>query len=83
MASKYVAFYNSILFPFDDVKQFATDVMGYRLVRINYGGWDVFINGKAVAHYSEEFTEEQVERDYFNTFFSKNTYKNLHFYQLI
>lgn len=86
MASKYVAIYNGHAYPFDDEREFAKKMMGFNVVDHPSGGWDVIINKKVVAKYSGEYyTEEEVENDYFRSgnFFKKNTYKNLHFYQLI
>ena len=83
MASKYLAIYNGKPFPFDDEREFAKKMMGFKIVQHQDGGWDVIINKKVVAKYSSEYTEEEAEKDYFRTFFIKNTYKNLHFYQLI
>ena len=82
--AKYLAVYNGMVFPFDDLKEFAIKVMGYKIVQNNRGAWDVIINGKEVAHYGSEYTLEEVERNVLNAqFFHKYTFKNLHFYQLI
>ena len=83
MASKYIAVYNGNMFPFDDKIDFATKIMGYKLSQNENGSWNVIINGEIVAKYSNEYTKEEVEKAYFKDFFSKNTYKNLKFYQLV
>lgn len=83
--SKYLAIYNGMMFPFDNLKEFATKVLGYKIIQNCHDAWDIIINGKEVAHYSDEYTLEEVEKDFFSVdkFFSKFTFKNLHYYQLI
>lgn len=81
-ASKYICIYNDMIFPFNDKKEIATSIMGYKLIKKDNGKWDIIINGKEVAHYSEEFTKEEIEKNFFSTFFQKFTFANLHFYNL-
>ena len=83
MASKYICIYNGMTFTFDDKIEFATKFMGYKLNQRKNGAWDVIINREEVAHYSNEYTREEIEIDFFRNFFVKFTFKNLHFYQLI
>lgn len=82
--SKYVAIYNGMPLPFDDLKNFAKTVMGFRVVQNDRGTWDVIVNGEQVAGYTDEWTRQEVEDDYLNTrFFGKFTRPNLAFYKLI
>lgn len=82
--SKYVALYNGMPIPFDDLKGFAKTVMGFRVVQNDRGSWDVIVNGEEVAHYTDEWTRREVEDDYLNaSFFRKFTRQNLAFYKLI
>lgn len=82
--SKYVAIYNGMPLPFDDLKNFAKTVMGFRVVQNDRGTWDVIVNGEQVAGYTDEWTRQEVEDDYLNTrFFGKFTRLNLAFYKLI
>ena len=83
--AKYLAIYNGMMFPFDDLKEFAIKILGYKIIQNCRGAWDIIINGEEVAHYSNEYTLEEVERNFLSeqTFFFKFTFKNLHYYQLI
>ena len=83
--TKYLAIYNDMMFPFDNLKEFATKVLGYKIIQNCRDAWDIIINGEEVAHYSDEYTLEEVEKDFFSihSFFPKFTFKNLHYYQLI
>lgn len=82
--SKYVAIYNGMPLPFNDLKEFAVKVMGFKVIRNDRGTWDVIVNGEEVAHYTDEWTRKEIENDYLNSsFFSKFTRRNLAFYQLI
>lgn len=81
--SKYIAIYNGLPIPFDDIGDFARKVMGFRVVQNDRGSWDVIVNGQEVAHYTDEWTQEEVEKDYRKSFLSKWTRKNLAFYTLV
>lgn len=81
--SKYVAIYNGMPLPFDDLKDFARKVMGFRVVQNDRGTWDVIVNGERVASYTDEWTPDEVEEDYLKGFMSKWTRKNLVFYELV
>lgn len=81
---KFIAIYNGMPLPFDDIADFAKRVMGLKVVKNYRGTWDVVVNGEEVAHYTDEWTKEEVERDYLNGgFFKKWTRKNLAFYRLV
>lgn len=47
------------------------------------GGWDVFLLGKEVAHYTNEWTRAEVLKDYFMDFERKNNWKNIEYYTKI
>lgn len=82
--SKYVAIYNGLPIPFDNLKDFARTVMGFRVVQNDRGSWDVIVNGEKVAGYTDEWTRQEVEDDYLkSSFFGKFTRPNLAFYKLI
>lgn len=81
--SKYIAIYNGMPIPFDDIADFAKKVMGFRVVKNERGAYDVIVNGQEVAHYTDEWTPEEVEKDYLRGFMSKWTRKNLAFYTLV
>lgn len=84
MAAKYLAIYNGMPLPFDDFKVFAVKILGYRIIKNCRGEWDIIINEKEVAHYTDAWTLDEVEKDFFSErFLSKFTFKNLHYYQLI
>lgn len=84
MASKFLAVYNGVMLPFDDEYEFAVKIMGFKIEwNEENNDWDVIINGKEVAHYSNEYTLEEIKKNYFRSFFTKNTFSNLHFYKLI
>lgn len=85
--SKYLALYNGIPMPFDDIRVFAKNVMGFRIERNELsGGWKVYLNGKPdTMGYTDEWTEQEVEDDYLkeSNFIARNTYSNLTFYKLL
>ena len=82
--AKYVAIYNGLPIPFDDLKDFAKKVMGFKVVQNDRGSWDVIVNGEEVAHYTDEWTRREVEDDYLKpSFFGKFTRQNLAFYTLV
>lgn len=60
--------------------------MGFRIERNEVsGGWRVYLNGKEVAGYTYEWTEQEIENDYLaeSYFIPRNTYANLTFYKLL
>lgn len=82
--SKYIAMYNGMPMPFDDLKEFAVKVMGFRVVQNDRGTWDVIVNGEKAAGYTDEWTRQEVEDDYLkSSFFGKFTRPNLAFYKLV
>lgn len=87
MGSKYIAIYNGMVFPFDDIKDFAIKVLGYKIIKNERGAYDIIINGKEFCHYSDEWTISEIEKDLFcnkyNPFLIRVTYKNLQYYKNI
>lgn len=81
--SKYIAIYNGLPIPFDDIGDFARKVMGFKVIEKDNGHLTVVVNGQEVAHYTDEWTPEEVEKDYLRGFLSKWTRKNLAFYTLV
>lgn len=78
-----MAIYNGMPLPFNDIADFAKRVMGFKVVRNERGAYDVIVNGEEVAHYTDEWTSEEVEQDYLKSgVFTKWTRKNLAFYKL-
>ena len=79
--AKYLAIYNGMMFPFDDLKEFAINILGYKIIQNCRGAWDIIINGEEVAHYSNEYTLEEVERNFLSeqTFFFKFTFSLIFF----
>jgi len=87
MGSRYIAVYNGMVLPFDDIKDFAIKILGYKIIKNERGAYDIIINGKEFCHYSNEWTILEIEKDLFEStykpFLFRVTYKNLHFYKLI
>ena len=84
MKPKFIAVYNGVTFPFNSIKELAVKLLGYQIICKDSGKIDIIINGKEVAHYSEEYTIEEVEKDFFRDgFFTKFTYANLYYYSLM
>lgn len=81
--TKYIAVYNGIMFPFNELKDFVIRIMGYKIIQNSRNAWDIIINGQEVAHYGSEYSLEEVERNFLSesNFFPKFTFKNLHFYK--
>lgn len=55
----------------DDLKEFAKEYLAFHIDQNEEGGWEVWLYGENVAHYSNEWTKDEVERDYFASFFTK------------
>lgn len=80
---KYIAMWNNIPLPFDNIEVFARKIFDFKVVE-REGGFDVYELGKVVARYGMSYeTKEKVTKDYLNCFVSKYTRKNLHFYALL
>ena len=81
--------YNGITFKGVSLESLAKEYMGYRIVEIDTS-FEIYINGKRVSSYvnikenkRDGYTQAEAERDFFNNFVQKFTYKNLCFYKLI
>lgn len=84
--TKYLAMYNGIPMPFNDIRVFAENVMGFRVEPKENGGWYVYVNGKReTMHYSPDWKKDEVINDYLSedNFFDRWTCGNLFFYKLI
>ncbi len=84
--TKYLAMYNGIPMPFNDIRVFAENVMGFRVELNEDGGWYVYVNGKRqTMQYSPDWKKNEVIDDYLSedTFFNRWTCGNLFFYKLI
>lgn len=69
-------------FETDDIKQFAKENLYFHIDQNEDGGWEVWLLGENVAHYSNEWEKWEVERDYFSHFFSRRVkmYNNIEIY---
>lgn len=81
--------YNDRAFVGTSLETLAKDYMGYRIVETPTS-FIVYINNHIVARYvnvkenkRDGYTQAEVERDFFNNFEKRFTYKNLCFYKLI
>jgi hypothetical protein len=97
-ASKYIVLYNGVPYPVNSIEEAANNLFGLR-VEISENGrdWDIIVNGESRAHYiragiddnigissrDNGYTKEEALRDYMRNFVGKNTYYNLHWYQLM
>ena len=86
---KYIMLYNGITFKGVSLEALARDYMGYKIEE-TLTSFYVYINGTVVARYANVkenkmggYTLKEVEKDFFNSFIKKFTYKNLCFYELI
>lgn len=86
---KYIAVYNGVPLPFNDVVDFAKKILSYHIVDYPDKEYrEVVINGKVTACYSYSYSEEEIEHDYFRAnhgykFFHDTTYANMYYYSLI
>lgn len=67
----------------DSMVQLAVEHLFFNLQQREDGGWEVWLLGKNVAHYTNEWTRAEVLRDYFNDFERKNNWKNIEYYKQI
>lgn len=66
----------------DDLKEFAKEYLSFHIDQNEEGGWEVWLLGDNVAHYSNEWEKWEVERDYFATYFNRRvaSYNNIEIY---
>lgn len=67
----------------DSIEDFAINHLFFHIDRREDGGWEVWLLGKNVAHYANEWTRDEVKRDYFRDFTHKNNWKNIEYYRKI
>lgn len=67
----------------DSMVQLAVEHLFFDLQQREDGGWEVWLLGKNVAHYTNEWTRAEVLRDYFSNFERKNNWKNIEYYKQI
>ena len=97
-ASKYIVVYNGIPYPVNSIEEAAFSLFGLKVkVSDNGRDWDIIVNGESRAHYlragvddkrgissmDNGYTKEEALRNYMSNFIGKNTYSNLHWYQLV
>lgn len=70
-------------FEADSLIQFAVEHLFFNLEQREDGGWEVYLLGKAVAHYTNEWTMKEVLKNYFRDFTQKNNWKNIQYYSQI
>jgi hypothetical protein len=90
--------YNGIPYPVNSIEEAAFSLFGLKVkVSDNGRDWDIIVNGESRAHYlragvddkrgvssmDNGYTKEEALRNYMQNFIGKNTYSNLHWYQLI
>lgn len=81
---KYLAIYNGLPYPADSLTDLAYKLCGMQILYDHdKSEWSVVINGKVSARYSDEWSHDEIVRDYMQTFVHKNTYANLAFYSLM
>lgn len=81
---KYLAIYNGLPYPADSLTDLAYKLCGMQILYDHdRSAWGVVINGKVSARYSDEWSHDEIVRDYMQTFVHKNTYANLAFYSLM
>jgi len=66
----------------DDLKEFAKEYLYFHIDQNEDGGWEVWMLGHNIAHYSNEWEKWEVERDYFSTYFNRRVenYNNIEIY---
>ena len=64
--SKYLAMYNGRAIPFDDIRDFAVNELGFDVIpKDDNDGWRIVINGKTIpTTYSDEWTRDEVIEDF-------------------
>lgn len=81
---KYLAIYNGLPYPADSLTDLAYKLCGMQILYDHdKSAWSVVINGKVSVRYSDEWSHDEIVRDYMKTFVHKNTYANLSFYSLM
>lgn len=70
-------------FEADSLIQFAVEHLFFDLTQRNDGGWEVWLLGNNVAHYTNEWTMKEVLQDYFRNFTQKNNWKNIQYFTSI
>lgn len=70
-------------FEYDSIEEFAEKEMGFHIDQRNDGGWEVWLVGDNVAHYTNEWTYDEVKRNYFRDFTIKNNWKNIEYFKKI
>ena len=70
-------------FETETLLQFAIEHLFFRVDQRTDGGWEVWLVGENVAHYTNEWTYEEVIRNYFRDFTQKNNWKNIKYFTQI
>lgn len=67
-------------FEANSIEEFAIEHMRFHIEQREDNGWEVYLLGENVAHYTNEWTREEVKKDYFRDFTHKNNWKNIEYY---
>lgn len=67
----------------NSIEEFAEQHMDFHIDKRTDDGWEVYLVGKNVAHYTNEWTYEEVKKDYFRDFTKKNNWKNIEYFHKI
>lgn len=65
----------------ESIEDFAIRCLFFYIEKRDDGGWEVWLLGKNVAHYTNEWTRDEVYRDYFRNFTTKNNWKNIQYFK--
>ena len=65
----------------ESIEDFAIRCLFFHIDRRDDGGWEVWLLGMNVAHYTNEWTKDEVFRDYFRNFTQKNNWKNIQYFK--
>lgn len=65
----------------ESIIHFAVNHLFFHIDKREDGGWEVWLVGENVAHYTNEWTYEEVIRNYFRDFEQKNNWKNIQYFK--
>lgn len=86
--SKYLALYNGLAIPFDDIRDFVVNKLGFDVIPKDDGGWKIVINGETITMtYSNKWTRGEVIDDFLGKMLLVNNVEQyvygLYFYEAI
>lgn len=67
----------------NSIEEFAMRYLFFNIEQNERGGWDIYLLGEEVAHYTNEWSRAEAMKDYFRNFTQKNNWKNIEYYTKI